>query len=419
MDQSARNLLYGLLIVIILVGVGSATFVIGLSIGRAESTAPIAAQPSREASTPAADSQATAAPSPTPDGDIRPELEILREAYDLIQSEYYGDVPDDTQLTYGAIRGMLQRLGDEHTGFLEPSIAKREREARSGTYHGIGVLVDLNDSQKLEVVRVFRGSPAEAGGIRAGDQIVSVDGRSIVGLSLDEMIALVRGPAGTGVNLSIERPGADEPFDVVVTRAQIEIPLVEARMIGSDIAYVSLTSFDARATDQLAREIGSLLARNPNGLIFDLRSDPGGFLDQAIDVSDLFLDEGLVMIERNRDGSEQRFDSDSGDLAETIPLVVLVDRGSASASEIVAGAIQDRERGVLIGTLTFGKGSVQNVHTLSDGSELRVTIARWFTPNDRAIHGEGLEPNIVVEAGDDPAQDLQLDRAVEYLRTGK
>ncbi|MGH2593196.1 MAG: S41 family peptidase [Anaerolineae bacterium] len=419
MDQSARNLLYGLLIVIILVGAGSATFVIGLNIGRAESTAPITAQPIREGPTPAADSQATAAPSPTPDGDIRPELEILREAYDLIQSEYYGDVPDDTQLTYGAIRGMLQRLGDEHTGFLEPSIAQRERETRSGTYNGIGVLVDLNDSQKLEVVRVFRGSPAEAGGIRAGDQIVSVDGRSIVGLSLDEMIALVRGPAGTDVNLSIERPGADEPFDVVVMRAQIEIPLVEARMIGSDIAYVSLTSFDARATDQLAREIGSLLARNPNGLIFDLRSDPGGFLDQAIDVSDLFLDEGLVMIERNRDGSEQRFDSDSGDLAETIPLVVLVDRGSASASEIVAGAIQDRECGVLIGTLTFGKGSVQNVHTLSDGSELRVTIARWFTPNDRAIHGEGLEPNIVVEAGDDPAQDLQLDRAVEYLRTGK
>ncbi len=418
MDRSARNLLVSLLLVIILVGWGSAAFVIGLKMGSEGLAPPITAQPNLGAPTPAPALQ-TAAPTPTPDGDIRPELEILREAYGLIQSEYYGDIPDDTQLAYGAVRGMLQRLGDEHTTFLEPALAQRERETRSGSYSGIGAFVDVSGNQALEIIRVIRGSPAEAEGMRAGDVVIAVDGRSLIGLSLDEMVALVKGPPGSEVTLTIERAGVDQPFDVRIIRAQIEIPLVEARMIGSDIAYVSLSTFDALAADQLNRELDALLARNPQGMIFDLRGDVGGLLDQAINVADLFLGEGLIMTERTRDGSERAYHSDGGDPAETIPLAVLVDGSSASASEIVAGAIQDRARGVLIGTLTFGKGSVQRVHSLSDGSELRVTIARWFTPNDRAIHGEGLAPDIVVEAGEDPAQDMQLDRAVEYLRTGQ
>ena len=418
MDRNARNLLYGLLIVIVLVGWGSGAFVIGLNLGRAQPAALLAAPPHPSTPAPTAGSQG-APPTPTSDGDIRPELDVLREVYGLIQTEYYGEIPDDAQLAYGAIRGLLQRLGDEHTTFLEPVLADREREARNGTYSGIGAFVDVSDNQALKIVRVIRGSPAEAKGIRASDVVIAVDGRSIIGLSLDEMVALVKGPAGTDVTLTIERAGADQSFDVVVTRAQIKIPLVEARMIGSDIAYLSLSSFDALASAQLSQELAALLARNPQGLIFDLRGDVGGLLDQAINVADLFLGEGLVMIERFRDGGEQTYHSDAGDLAETIPLVVLVDGASASASEIVAGAIQDRARGMLIGTLTFGKGSVQRVHSLSDGSELRVTTARWFTPNARAIHGAGLEPDIVVEPGEDPAQDAQLDRAVEYLRTGQ
>jgi len=415
MERSTRNLLYGLLLVIIVVGVGSGTFVIGLNIGRTESREPVAAQPAPDASP---TSEPGSPPTPR-EGDIQSQLEVFKEAYDLIQTEFYGEIPSDADLVYGAIRGMLQRLDDVNTTFLEPAIADLDRESRSGSYGGIGALVNFSDSQTLEILRVFKGSPAEQQGIRAGDFVIAVDDRSIVGLSLDEMVALVRGPAGSEVRLTIERPDVEEPFEVVVTRAQIEIPLVETRMIGSDIAYVSLTGFEGTATDQLSRELQSLLARNPIGLILDLRGNPGGLLDEAIGVADLFLDDGLVMIERERDASEETFHSDSGDLAEAIPLVVLVDRGSASASEIVAGAVQDRARGVVIGTLTFGKGSVQRIHTLSNDSELRVTIARWFTPNDRAIHGEGLQPDIVVEAGEETAEDPQLDRALEYLRSGK
>ena len=421
MKSSTRNLLYGLLLVIAVVAAGSAMYVVGLNTGRSQPATPAAAvvspAPSAPSPAPAADTP-TAAPGSS-DASIDEELGIFREAYNLIQSDFFGEIPSDNEIVYGAIRGMLQRLDDRNTTFLEPSIAELDREARTGIYGGIGALVNLSESQALEIVRVFKGSPAEQEGIRAGDQVIAVDERSIVGLSLDEMVALVRGPAGSEVKLTVVRSGVEDPFEVAVTRAQIEIPLVESRMIGSDIAYINLTQFDGTATEQLAKEIESLLARNPKGLILDLRGNPGGFLDEAISVADLFLDEGVVMYERERDGAEDAYRSDSGDLAEEIPLVILVDAGSASASEIVAGAVQDLGRGTLIGTLTFGKGSVQRTHTLSDNSEMRVTVARWFTPNDRAIHGEGLEPDIVVEPGEDPAIDPQLDRAIEFLRTGQ
>jgi len=419
MDRSSRALVYGLLIVIVLIGVGSGMFVIGLNVGRAEAGSVLAAAPASTNVPPEAEAPPPLATPRASNGDIESKLELFREAYDIIQSEFYGEMPGDDDLVYGAIRGMLQRLDDRYTAFLEPRIAELDREARTGTYGGIGALVDLSDSLALEIVRVFRGSPAEEQGIQAGDQVIAVDGESIIGFSLDEMVTLVRGPAGTDVMLTVVRQDAPEPFDVTVTRAQIQIPLTESRMIGEDIAYISLSQFDATAVGLLGNEIASLLARNPKGLILDLRGNPGGFLDQAIAVSDLFLDRGVVMIERSRNGDERRLDSQSGEVAESIPLVVLVDGGSASASEIVAGAIQDRGRGTVIGTLTFGKGSVQSIHALTGGSELRVTTARWFTPNDRAIHGEGLEPDIVVEPGEDTAQDPQLDRAVEFLRTGQ
>ncbi|HLF28670.1 MAG TPA: S41 family peptidase [Anaerolineae bacterium] len=411
MDRSARYLVYGLLSVIILVGVGSSTFVLGLSLGRAESTTLTAPQVSLD----------LPAGSSTPASlDFEQNLQLLEEAYNLIKAQYYGEVPEDAQLAYGAIRGMLQRLGDDYTSFLDPAIVKIEEEDASGAFEGIGAFVRINNSQRVELVRIIKGSPAEQVGLRAGDQIAAVDGESIIGFGIYEAIALIRGPAGSQVRLTIQRPDAEAPFEITVTRARIETPLVEARMIGSDVAYVSLTDFQVvTAAERLNTEIEALLARNPKGLILDLRGNPGGFLDEAIDVADLFLNEGLVMIERQRDGGEETFRSDSGDAGEETPLVVLVDGGSASASEIVAGAVQDRDRGVLIGTLTFGKGSVQRVNTLSDGSQLRVTIARWFTPNNRAIHGEGLEPDIVVAPGENASQDPQLDRAVEYLRTGK
>jgi carboxyl-terminal processing protease len=206
-----------------------------------------------------------------------------------------------------------------------------------------------------------------------------------------------------------------------VTRARIEIQIIETEMLDNDIAYLRLTEFDAVATERLEEALEELLAEDPQALIFDLRGNPGGFLSQAISVADLFLDRGVVAIQRDSQGGERVFRSRNGDIAEEIPLVVLVDGGSASASEIVAGAIQDRDRGVLIGTPTLGKGSVQLPNDLKDGSQLRVTIARWFTPDEQALHDNGLTPAIEVEyPRDTPAdEDPQLDRAIEYIETGE
>ncbi len=353
--------------------------------------------------------------------EVRQAFDIFWEAWQIVEREYYGELPDPQQVTYGAIRGALQTLGDDYTSFIEPQIAHILREDASGTFEGIGALVRMNEHDRLEIVRPFEGQPADKAGLLPGDVIVAVDGVSIIGKGIYEAIGLIRGPEGTQVTLTIERPGQEGSFDVTITRARIQIPIVETRMIGEDIAYIRLAEFSAQATQQLRAGLITLLRGNPRGLILDLRDNPGGFLREAVDVADEFLPEGVILIERSSDGKTETYRSTDAGLAQDIPLVVLINAGSASASEIVAGAIQDRGRGILVGEKTFGKGSVQLSHQLSDGSELRVTVARWFTPNDRAIHGVGLEPDVPVEitredmtAGRDP----QLDRAVELLRQG-
>ncbi len=360
-------------------------------------------------------------PPPTPSRPEEETFQLFWEVWEILQRDYYGELPDMQTVTYGAIRGMLETLGDEYTSFIEPDIAAIMNEDASGTFEGIGAFVRMTEDGKLEIVSVIPGSPAESVGLHGGDRVLEVDGQSIVGFGIYEAIALIRGPAGTSVTLTIERPGQEGTFQVTVVRARIEIPLVESEMLEGDIAYVRLQEFSATAASQMEEALDELLAQNPSGVIFDLRDNPGGWLDQAVEVADLFLDDGVVLIERASDGSEQVYRSHSGGPVEDLPLIVLVNQGSASASEIVAGAIQARGRGVLIGEQTFGKGSVQRPYRLSDGSELRVTIARWFTPSDVAIHGKGLTPDIEVAMPEElePGQDPQLERAIQYLRTGE
>jgi carboxyl-terminal processing protease len=348
-------------------------------------------------------------------------LGLLEEVWQLLSREYYGDLPSPEDRTYGAIRGMLSTLDDDYTSFSEPTIAEILRTDASGSFEGIGAFVALNEEDILEIAQVFEDSPADQAGLQAGDQILAVDGESIIGYGVYDAISLIRGPEGSQVLLSIQRDELD-PFDVAITRARLMIPITEAEMLENNVGYVSLVEFSSQAADRLEQELEGLLAQGATALIFDLRGNPGGFLGQAVDVADLFLDDGLVLIERRSDGEVREFESTSGGPAESIPLVVLVNGESASASEIVAGAIHDRARGTIIGETTLGKGSVQMVHTLSDGSELRVTFARWFTPNDRAIHGQGLAPDIeVVLTAQDAEEGLdpQLQRALEYLATGK
>jgi carboxyl-terminal processing protease len=272
---------------------------------------------------------------------------------------------------------------------------------------------------QIVIAEPFVGQPAAKAGLLRGDVILSVDKKSLNGMSLYEAISLIRGPAGTTVVLTIARQGIDKPFDVSVVRARIENKVVDSKRLTGDIGYVSLSEFSRGASSKVADAIRSLEAEGQlKGLILDLRDNPGGLLDEAGMVASQFMDKGIVTIEREKGGKEQALDAQPGGVALDVPLVVLVNRGSASASEIVSGAIKENGRGKLIGEQTFGKGTVQMPQTLSDGSELRVTIAEWLTPKKEQINGQGIVPDIVVErtqADFVDGRDPQLDRAVEYL----
>ena len=355
-------------------------------------------------------------------GEEPSEFAVFWEAWHLIENEFYGDLPTMQEVTYGAIRGVLVSIGDDGTSFIDPERAAVMREDVTGSFEGIGAIVNMLPNGRLIIIEPLQGRPAAQAGLQQGDLVLKVDDTPIQNMTLTEAVSLIRGPAGTTVRLTILRKGVKEPFEVAIVRERIEIEVIESRMLDDDIAYVRLTEFNAKATQELEESLRELMAQEPKGLIFDLRSNPGGFLQTSVEVASQFLDEGLVLTEKGKDDFERDYPVESGGLATKVPLVVLVNAGSASASEIVAGAIQDSGRGVLIGGRTFGKGSVQLPHTLSDGSELRVTIARWFTPKGREIQGIGILPDIEVEITQEDleaGQDPQLERAVEYLLTGK
>ena len=372
--------------------------------------------------TPAPLPAVTATRVPRSSQDQEESFGIFWEAWDVLEQEFYGDLPAESELPYAAIEGVIAATGDPYTAFLDPIRAEILRTDLQGGFEGIGATVRLRPDGKLEVVQPLPGWPAIQAGVRAKDVILEVDEVEIQGMSLYEAISLIRGPAGTVVHLLIEREDVDEPLEIEIERAHIELPVIESEVLEEGIGYVRLSEFGETATDDLKDALRELDVHQLRGLIFDLRGNRGGFLSTAVEVTSQFVGEGPILIERFRDGREQRYPAMRGGLALDVPLVVLIDGSSASASEIAAGAIQDTGRGVLVGTTTLGKGSVQMVHSLSDGSELRVTIARWFTPEGRAIHGEGLEPDIEIELTEDDilaGNDPQLERAIDYLLGGE
>jgi len=365
-----------------------------------------------------------AAAVPTPeivltDEDVPSELDVFWEAWAFVEERFYGEVPSEQDRVYGAVRGMVNTFGDQNTAFIEPSRAAIFREDSTGSFEGIGASVRLDEMGRLYIAQPFADRPAAEAGLLQGDIVLEVDGVSILGMSLYEAISLIRGPADSTVVLTIFRDEVDEPFEVSIVRARIEIEVVESERLEGDIGYVSLSEFSRGASVKLGDAIKALEAEGElKGLILDLRNNPGGLLDEAIFVGNQFIDEGMLTIERQKDGPDQVFEAQTGGVAIQVPLVVLVNGGSASASEIVAGAVQDHRRGQLVGEQTFGKGTVQIPHTLSDGSELRVTIAEWLTPDERQINHEGITPDIAVELTQEDyveGRDPQLDRAIEYL----
>lgn len=352
----------------------------------------------------------------TPD-EIKADFTPFWEVYDFVQTRYFEQPLDNTKLVEGAINGMLATLGDPHTRYLPPADEESAREEMDGEFEGIGAFVEEVDGN-ITVVAPIEGSPAEAAGLKPGDILREADGVALTGMAVEEAAALVRGPRGTAVLLLIERDG--ELFEKEIIRDRITIPSVRGEMLENNIAYVRLSRFGNNSAEEIKAMLEELDANNAAGLILDLRSNPGGGLETAVDIADQFLDEGTILVERFGNGEEILYDSKDAGLAQTVPMVVLIDEGSASASEVLAGAIRDRGRGVLIGQTSFGKGTVQTWLGLSNGGGVRITIARWLTPNKKWVHGEGPEPDYFIplpETTEDGAEfvDTQLQAAVDFL----
>ncbi|MCW1967474.1 MAG: S41 family peptidase [Anaerolineae bacterium] len=351
---------------------------------------------------------------------------LIENVVDRLKTQWYGDFPSDAILTDGAIRGMVNALGDQYTAYVEPKFAKLMEDDITGTFEGIGATLNKK-SNAISIVRTFENSPARKGGVLPGDIIEAVNGTKVGELSTTEVAALVRGPRGTNVTLTLRRAEQVKPFDLVLTRDKISIPVVTNKLVddpagsGRKVAYASLYDFSGQSTKQLSDVIEAMLKEKPVGLVLDLRNNGGGLLDQATRIGDMFLKEGVYIIQRDSKGKEETRKTGNSGIAQDIPLVVLVNNGSASASEVLAGAIQDYKRGILIGETTFGKGSVQLPQSLPNGGQLRITIQRWYTPLGRTIQGVGITPDYGVARTlqDEQAErDPQLDAAVNYLLTG-
>ena len=340
------------------------------------------------------------------DSRVAPEFAKLFATYQRIQASYVDEV-DDEKLIRGAIDGMLASL-DPHSAYLDGSDLERLETLIDGNYSGLGLSVVMEDGA-VKVISPFRGSPAEKAGIKAGDFITHLDGKLIYGGDLDEAVQQMRGPAGTSINLTIFRPGSDEPIETSVTRGVIELEPVTYEVKDGKIGVITVNEFSRdvgadvfAAWNDIQREAGGRV----NGLVLDLRSNPGGSLDEAIALSDLFLDEGRIVSQRGRArGESMSFNAETvyrGQIAKDVPLIVLIDAGSASASEIVAGALQDHRRALIMGERSFGKGSVQSLVPLGPDAALKLTTARYYTPSGHSVQEGGIKPDIRVPQLSDP-----------------
>jgi carboxyl-terminal processing protease len=323
-------------------------------------------------------------------------LKVFTEVLSLIQANYV-DETKPRDLIYGGIKGMLETL-DPHSSFLPPDIFKEMQVETQGSFGGLGIEITVKDRQ-LTVVAPIEGTPADRAGLHPGDRIVKIDGNPTKDMTLIEAVKKLRGPKGTSVTLTILREESPGPFELTLVREIIEVKSVRVKDLGDGIAYIRIASFQERTGKDLLKALEQFQKNGMSALVLDLRNDPGGLLNQAVQVSDLFLDKGqlIVYTEGRIKNQDLRFSAEHGAQIPKVPMVVLVNGGSASASEIVAGAMQDWNRALVLGTKTFGKGSVQTVIPLSDGSGLRLTTAKYYTPKGRSIHGTGIVPDIIVE----------------------
>lgn len=382
------------------------------------------------------------------------KVKVFTEVISIVEDNYVEEV-DPTKLIYGAIKGMVGTL-DPHSSFMTPDEYKEMQVETQGSFGGLGIEITIKDGI-LTIVSPIEDTPAFNAGIKAGDQIIRIEDKPTKDMTIQDAVKLLRGEKGSKVKIWIMREGFDKPLPFVITRDIIKIKSVKSRLLEKGFGYIRITQFQHQTNNDLLKALRGLEdeSKGLKGLILDLRNNPGGLLDQAVSVSDAFLESGLIVYTEGRvKGQEMKFTAKRDGYEPAYPLVILVNGGSASASEIVAGALQDHKRAVILGTTTFGKGSVQSIVPLSDGSAIRLTTSKYFTPSGRSIQAKGIEPDIVVEeaivaekkaqphlkekdleghlegapevmegvkTGDEEteakAADVQLQRALEYLKS--
>jgi carboxyl-terminal processing protease len=359
------------------------------------------------------------------------QLRLFTEVLSIVQNQYVDEVPPK-DLVYSAIKGTLRGL-DPHSSFLDPESYREMQVETSGSFGGLGIEITLRDDI-LTVVSPIDGTPAHRAGIQSGDRIVKIDGLATKDMQLSDAVKKMRGKPATKVTISIVREGWSEPKDFEIQREQIRVHSVRPQDLGGGIAYVKLRQFQEQTAHDLDQVLEKFGKDGSKALVLDLRNNPGGLLTSAVEVTEKFVEDGKLVVytEGRVRNQNMRFSAHAKKAYSTIPMVVLVNQGSASASEIVAGALQDYGRAIVVGTQTFGKGSVQTIIPLSDGSGLRLTTAKYFTPKGRSIHGKGITPDIVVEVPKDPnakppqlpldpaeelKKDVQLQRALDVIKT--
>ena len=374
--------------------------------------------------------------SKSPDnGPTYEQLRLFTEVLSIVQNQYVDEVPPK-ELIYSAIKGTLRGL-DPHSSFLDPENYKEMQVETSGSFGGLGIEITLRDDI-LTVVSPIEGTPAYRMGIQPGDRIVKIDGLVTKDMQLSDAVKRMRGKPGTKVTISIVREGMTEPKDVDIVREQIRVHSVRTHDLGDGIAYIKLRQFQEQSSHDLEQSLDKFAKDGMKALVLDLRNNPGGLLTAAVEVTEKFIDDGKMVVytEGRVRNQNMKFTAHSKKAYASLPMVVLVNQGSASASEIVAGALQDYGRAMVVGTQSFGKGSVQTIIPLSDGSGLRLTTAKYFTPKGRSIHGKGITPDIVVELPKNPdgtkdktpplpsadpmedlKKDVQLQRALDVIKT--
>lgn len=362
---------------------------------------------------------------------INVDFKLFWDTWTLLSRSYLDKKAiDPNKLFYGAISGMVAAVGDPYTVFLPPEQQKFSKEELNGSFEGVGIQLGFNETKspsggskdkRLVVIAPLDGTPAQRAGIRPQDMIIKIDDKETTNMTLPEAVNLIRGPKGTQITLSIFREGESDVRSLVLTRDEIIVKSVEVSFkdtnSGKSVAVIKLSRFGERTKEEWTEVVSEVLAKNPAGIILDLRNNPGGFLDRAVFIASEFLEGGDVVLQENSEGERTSFKvTRSGQLTQ-IPMAVLINKGSASASEIVAGALQDRKRGQLVGEKTFGKGTIQEAQDLERGTGIHITVAKWLTPDGRwANDSQGLDPDVKIDMDkEDFTKDPQLDKAMEIL----